>query len=73
MTQANPVLVVKLGGEALVDLDHLGHLFQVMAEHKAATGQSIVVVHGGGLFVDDLIAKLGFSVEKKQGLRVTPK
>lgn len=70
--QPKQTLVIKLGGAALVDTDYLGQLFQCIKSHIAQTSQSIVIVHGGGLFVDDLVNKLGFSVEKKGGLRVTP-
>ena len=32
----------------------------------------VVLVHGGGCVVDDMLAQAGFTSEKKNGLRVTP-
>lgn len=64
--------VIKLGGAALVDKAHLAGFFKLLESFKAQTNNAVVLVHGGGLFVDALTQKLGFSVSKKNGLRVTP-
>lgn len=63
-------VVVKLGGAVLESADSLAKLFKAVAEYQNERG--IVIVHGGGYLVDDLMAKLGFTTEKKLGLRVTP-
>ncbi|MGR5542473.1 acetylglutamate kinase, partial [Vibrio campbellii] len=34
--------------------------------------RQIVIVHGGGYLVDDLMSKLNLETVKKEGLRVTP-
>ena len=37
------------------------------------TEAKVVLVHGGGCVVDEMLAQAGFTTEKKHGLRVTPK
>ncbi|WP_028025890.1 acetylglutamate kinase [Enterovibrio calviensis] len=65
-------LVVKLGGAALSCAETLEKLFDAIAAYKASAHRDIVIVHGGGYLVDDLMKALNLKVEKKQGLRVTP-
>ena len=59
-------VVVKLSGKALGATDELSALF------KAACGQKLVIVHGGGVEVDALFKDLNLEVIKKDGLRVSP-
>ncbi|PKF51543.1 acetylglutamate kinase [Enterovibrio nigricans] len=66
-------LVVKLGGAALSCTETLEKLFSAMSEYKDSAHRELVIVHGGGYLVDDLMKALNLKVEKKQGLRVTPK
>ena len=61
-------LVIKLGGAVLERPDCLTRLFSQMQQSERA----IVLVHGGGALVDQLLAQLGWVSEKKNGLRVTP-
>lgn len=64
-------LILKLGGTLLEDLPALTELLAVCHQlHQA--GQPLVVVHGGGSLVDQHLGQLGFTVEKRDGLRVTP-
>ena len=60
-------IVLKLSGKALDSTAELLALF------KKASGRRLVVVHGGGVEVDALFSSLGLKVEKKDGLRVSPK
>lgn len=60
-------VVVKLSGKALGAKSELCSLF------KAMRGKRLVVVHGGGVEVDALFSALKLKVEKKQGLRVSPR
>ena len=68
-------VVIKIGG-AILDGYHQGNtaaltaLLNVIAGLK---GQPVVIVHGGGCIVDEMLAQAGFITEKKHGLRVTPK
>ncbi|MBF9001797.1 MULTISPECIES: acetylglutamate kinase [Vibrio] len=70
-TQQRP-LVIKLGGAALSSTETLSKLFGAMAEYQNQAHRRIVVVHGGGYLVDDLMNKLQLETIKKNGLRVTP-
>lgn len=66
-------LVVKLGGAALSCTETLEKLFVAINQYQTAAHRDLVIVHGGGYLVDDLMKALNLKVEKKQGLRVTPK
>ncbi|NGN99234.1 acetylglutamate kinase [Grimontia sp. S25] len=66
-------LVVKLGGAALSCTETLNKLFASISQYQASAHRQLVIVHGGGYLVDDLMNALNLKVEKKQGLRVTPK
>ena len=63
-------LVIKIGGAILEQESALTALLSVIARLK---NQAIVIVHGGGCVVDEMLAQAGFTTTKKQGLRVTPK
>lgn len=65
-------LVVKLGGAALSSTETLSQLFVAIANYQTQAQRPIVIVHGGGYLVDELMAKLQLETVKKQGLRVTP-
>ncbi|MPW30022.1 acetylglutamate kinase [Agarivorans sp. B2Z047] len=62
-------LVIKLGGAVLNNSLALDNLFAALQQVK----QPIVLVHGGGVVVEDVLAKTGFVSEKLDGLRITPK
>lgn len=66
----NKVVVVKYGGNAMVN-DNLKH--QVMEDIVLLwlIGVKIVLVHGGGPEISDLMDKLGKKTEFVDGLRVT--
>ena len=64
------VVVVKYGGNAMVDPD----LARAVADDVVllrAVGLKPVVVHGGGPQISDLMARLGKEPEFREGLRVT--
>jgi len=67
---ANKPLVIKIGGAILEKESALKSLLKVVASLK---NQAVVLVHGGGCIVDDMLKQAGFSTVKKQGLRITPK
>ncbi len=70
--QSSTPLVVKLGGAALSCTDTLSQLFSAIATYQQQAQREIVIVHGGGYLVDELMAKLQLETVKKNGLRVTP-
>ncbi|NMP30489.1 acetylglutamate kinase [Thalassotalea sp. M1531] len=68
MSKQTKPLVIKIGGAILEKADALTALLKVIAELK---NQPVVLVHGGGCVVDDMLCQAGFATEKKNGLRVT--
>ncbi len=67
----NP-LIIKLGGVLLDSEEALARLFTALVEYRQSHQRPLVIVHGGGCLVDELMAKLSLPVKKKNGLRVTP-
>lgn len=71
-------LVLKLGGVILDTEDALITLFKAIASFNQSQlnagllPRPVVIVHGGGCVVDELMAKLKLPVNKINGLRVTP-
>lgn len=76
-------LVIKIGGAILdqrskvqITNDQTGSpttaLDDLLTIIKTLTEQPIILVHGGGYIVDEMLAQAGFLTEKKQGLRVSP-
>ncbi|PMJ89364.1 acetylglutamate kinase [Vibrio sp. 10N.261.55.A7] len=73
MTKTNTMpLVIKLGGAALSCSETLSQLFAAIEAYQQQAQRQIVIVHGGGYLVDDLMKKLNLETVKKNGLRVTP-
>jgi len=68
--QAVKPLVIKIGGAILEKESALTALLSVIAKLE---NNQVVLVHGGGCVVDEMLAQAGFTTEKKHGLRVTPK
>lgn len=67
-------LVIKIGG-AILDKgnDHVDSpLVALLKELQQLTDHHIVLVHGGGCVVDEMLLQAGFETTKKHGLRVTP-
>lgn len=65
-------LVIKLGGAALSCSDTLSKLFNAIENYQNQANRALVIVHGGGYLVDELMEKLQLQTIKKNGLRVTP-
>ena len=65
-------LVIKLGGVLLDSEEALERLFTAIQTYRQTHQRELVIVHGGGCLVDELMQKLQLPVVKKQGLRVTP-
>ncbi len=63
-------LVIKIGGAILEKESALSALLAVIAKLE---NKQVVLVHGGGCVVDEMLAQAGFTTAKKHGLRVTPK
>lgn len=67
---ADKIVVVKLGGNAMVD-DALSQSFATDIVLLRAIGLRPVVVHGGGPQIGQVLARLGMETEFRDGLRVT--
>ena len=67
----NP-LVIKLGRVLLDSEEALERLFTALVTYREKHERPLVIMHGGGCLVDDLMKKLALPVVKKNGLRVTP-
>jgi len=66
----NKPLVIKIGGAILEHDSALKALLVVIANLH---NKQVVLVHGGGCVVDEVLTQAGFTTTKKHGLRVTPK
>ncbi len=67
----NP-LIIKLGGVLLDSEEALERLFSAPVNYRESHQRPLVIVHGGGCVVDELMKGLNLPGEKKNGLRVTP-
>lgn len=72
MNQKLNPLVIKLGGAALSCSSTLSKLFNAIESYQKQAQRELVIVHGGGYLVDELMEKLQLETVKKNGLRVTP-
>ncbi|SES77825.1 acetylglutamate kinase [Thorsellia anophelis] len=78
MSKQTP-LVLKLGGVILDTPGALESLFNAISDfwseqiRASQSKRPIVIVHGGGCVVDELMSKLNLPVAKIDGLRVTPR
>jgi acetylglutamate kinase len=63
-------VVVKFGGNAMTD-DSLARCFAEDVVLMHSVGMRIVVVHGGGPQIGELLTRLGIQSEFRDGLRVT--
>lgn len=61
-------LVIKLGGVLLDSEEALERLFNALQTYRQSHQRPLVIVHGGGCLVDELMQKLQLPVVKKQGL-----
>lgn len=66
------IWVIKIGGAILAKSSALT-AFLVAVQQLVNDGHKIVLVHGGGITVDDMLAQANFTTKKVDGLRVTPK
>ncbi|MBI4939397.1 MAG: acetylglutamate kinase [Actinobacteria bacterium] len=67
---AGEIVVVKYGGNAMVDAT-LKHAFAQDMVFLRAVGLTPVVVHGGGPQISSMLGRLGIASEFRGGLRVT--
>jgi len=63
-------LIIKLGGRVLQSTEHLHQLLTTV--EQLARLRPLVLVHGGGDQVQEVLTQLGYTSEKVGGQRVTP-
>ncbi|MDO6527078.1 acetylglutamate kinase [Motilimonas sp. 1_MG-2023] len=68
----NKPLLIKLGGAVLENNTALANLFDALTRYLTDNQRSLILVHGGGIVVEDVLSKMGIKSEKKNGLRITP-
>ncbi len=60
----NP-LIIKLGGVLLDSEEALERLFTALVNYRESHQRPLVIVHGGGCVVDELMKQLNLPVKKK--------
>ncbi|WP_343152827.1 acetylglutamate kinase [Buchnera aphidicola] len=65
-------LVIKLGGLLLDSDAAMKRLFKIFVSYQNLYDRKIIIVHGGGGSIDNLMKKLSLPIKKKKGLRITP-
>ena len=65
-------IVVKVGGALLESPEAVACLFEAFNGFLAHSKRPLVLVHGGGCLVDELLGKMNLRSDKIDGLRVTP-
>lgn len=65
-------LLIKLGGAVLENEQALANLFSALTAYLQKQQRPLLLVHGGGVIVEDVLNKMNIVSEKKAGLRITP-
>ncbi|MFI4853114.1 MAG: acetylglutamate kinase [Candidatus Makana argininalis] len=68
----NP-LIIKIGGILLDSKEALYNLFNAISKFRVKNNRSIILIHGGGFLIDNLMLKLSIPIKKIKGLRITTK
>lgn len=72
MTNALKPLLIKLGGAVLENDQALINLFSALTSYLEKHQRPLLLVHGGGVIVEDVLTKMNIVSQKKNGLRITP-
>lgn len=65
-------IVIKIGGTTLEDRRSAPALWHSIAALGKSHAGGVVLVHGGGKAVDRHLDRLGFTTERREGIRITP-
>ncbi|MFI4819090.1 MAG: acetylglutamate kinase [Enterobacterales bacterium] len=68
----NP-LIIKIGGVLLDSKKSLDNLFNAISKNIYNNKRPLILIHGGGFLIDNLMKKLYIPIKKINGLRITPK
>jgi acetylglutamate kinase len=69
---SNAPIILKVGGTTLEDQRSAPALWRAMIELHNSHPGGVVLVHGGGKAVDRQLDRLGFTTERREGIRITP-
>ena len=72
MTTVLKPLLIKLGGAVLENEQALTNLFSALTAYLKDQQRPLLLVHGGGVIVEDVLTKMNIVSQKKNGLRITP-
>ncbi|CAL4318180.1 Acetylglutamate kinase [Buchnera aphidicola (Eriosoma lanigerum)] len=67
----NSSLIIKLGGAILNDNFAIKNFFNILSSYLQLHNRDVLIVHGGGKLIDQMMKKLGFKIHKINGLRQT--
>jgi acetylglutamate kinase len=65
-------IVIKIGGTALEDRSSAPMVWTAVAKLHTQHPGGVVLLHGGGKAVDRHLDRLGFTTERRDGIRITP-
>lgn len=66
------ILVVKLGGVLLDSEYAMIRLFKALVNYRSIhNNRHLVIIHGGGSLIDQLMNRLSLPIKKKNGIRIT--
>ncbi|MEL0630997.1 acetylglutamate kinase, partial [Psychromonas aquatilis] len=65
-TQKKPLLI-KIAGAVLESEQALTNIFSALTEYLAIEKRPLLIVHGGGVIVEDVLIKMNIKSEKKNG------
>jgi len=70
---ANPgAIVIKIGGTTLEEQSSQSGLWRSLVSLSVKHPGGVALIHGGGKAVDKHLERLGFTTERKEGIRITP-
>jgi len=70
---ASGPIVIKIGGTTLEEQSSQPTLWSGLVQLSSRHPGGVVLLHGGGKVVDKHLSQLGFTTERKEGIRITPK
>lgn len=72
MNHLDGPIIIKIGGTTLEEQRSAPGLWKAVADLSKRHKGGVVLLHGGGKAVDRHLAALGFTTERREGIRVTP-
>ncbi|QCI26598.1 acetylglutamate kinase [Buchnera aphidicola (Thelaxes californica)] len=65
-------IIIKFGGIFLKKQQFINNFFSILNSNQSVLkNKKIIIIHGGGCLVDDLMNRLSIPIKKKEGIRIT--